>query len=795
MTSADNKLSECFTENGDLETESQVFKKTFFSKFRQSFTRVRVNNTFSKSEAGELIQKRNKIRQEIKTCSEERRRIDLEEEVSDLEKRISDIVEDSNMKKFLHDFGPIMNDESSSTNESIWKIKRKVFRKNSSSVPSAMLNENGRLVSEPKELKNATIKHFTERFRNRPILPGYESLKYLKDELCHVRLQYIESLPFEPWKMDQLEKVLKSLKKGKSKDPYGLIGEFFRIENIGEDLKISLLKLFNNIKENISISRLLTQVDIIPIWKGRGDRRSLENQRGIAIVNKFKDILMKIIYLEEYENIDENMSDSNIGARKNLNIRNHIFIINSIINESLQQKTPIDVIISDYRQCFDVLWNNEVTNDLFENGVTNRNLNIIHKANETNHVAVVTSVGKTEAKEIKDTILQGETMAPIACSSLVDSVGKECTEEGKYLYMYRNTVGVPPLTMIDDSIAVGKCGMESILVNEYLNTKTNIKKLQYNEDKCYKMHVGREKEECPKVTINTWRVKNVKNIVTSKYEIADEMGDITELNEAESQRYLGDIVQSNGKNDENIRKRREKGFIIINQIKKILENGFFGKHYFQAAVILRESLFLNSVLLNSGVWTNVTNKEIHQLSTLDNTLVRNIFECPSFTSVPMMFLDLGIVPLKFFIISRRIMFLFYLLNQDTNTVLYKCFLEQSKHELPGDWILQVRNDLEMLKINYTFEEIKSMSKSAFKKYVKNKIKMYAFQYLQEERRKQNKCRYVDYNKFEMQDYLKSDLLTTYQKKLCFQLRTSSYPVYKKHTFLKGRYPLPMLPTI
>ena len=130
------------------------------------------------------------------------------------------------------------------------------------------------------------------------------------------------------------------------------------------------------------------------------------------------------------------------------------------------------------------------------------------------------------------------------------------------------------------------------------------------------------------------------------------------------------------------------------------------------------------------------------------------------------------------------MFLFYLLNQDTNTVVYKCFVEQSKHELPGDWILQARNDLEMLKINYTFEEIKSTSKLAFQKYVKNKIKMYAFQYLQEERRKQTKCRYVDYNKFEMQDYLKSDLLTTYQKKLCFQLRTSSYPVYKNIPYLK-----------
>ena len=66
---------------------------------------------------------------------------------------------------------------------------------------------------------------------------------------------------------------------------------------------------------------------------------------------------MKLIYNDEYANIDENMSDSNIGARKNKNIRNHIFIINGVINETLKSKKKcIDIQILDYRQCFDSMW-------------------------------------------------------------------------------------------------------------------------------------------------------------------------------------------------------------------------------------------------------------------------------------------------------------------------------------------------------------------------------------------------------------------------------------------------------
>ena len=35
---------------------------------------------------------------------------------------------------------------------------------------------------------------------------------------------------------------------------------------------------------------------------------------------------MKMVYNDEYETIDSNMSDSNIGARKNKNIINHIHL-------------------------------------------------------------------------------------------------------------------------------------------------------------------------------------------------------------------------------------------------------------------------------------------------------------------------------------------------------------------------------------------------------------------------------------------------------------------------------------
>ena len=83
----------------------------------------------------------------------------------------------------------------------------------------------------------------------------------------------------------------------------------------------------------------------------------LENERGIFIVTVLRSILMKLIYNDKYSIIDSNMSDSNVGARRKKNIRNHIFVINGIIYDVLssKKKKAIDIQIMDYKQCFELL--------------------------------------------------------------------------------------------------------------------------------------------------------------------------------------------------------------------------------------------------------------------------------------------------------------------------------------------------------------------------------------------------------------------------------------------------------
>ena len=116
-----------------------------------------------------------------------------------------------------------------------------------------------------------------------------------------------------------------------------------------------MLILFNRIKEIGIFPSFMQYANICAIYKCRGEVSSLDSDRGIFLVSLFRTIMMKMIYKEKYDIIDESMSDSNIGARKQKNIRNHIFIVNSIFHDVLSKKSnpPIDIMVLDYKQVFD----------------------------------------------------------------------------------------------------------------------------------------------------------------------------------------------------------------------------------------------------------------------------------------------------------------------------------------------------------------------------------------------------------------------------------------------------------
>lgn len=151
-------------------------------------------------------------------------------------------------------------------------------------------------------------------------------------------------------------------------------------------------------------------------------------------------------------------------------------------NKSKNTK-DIDLQIYDVRKCFDKLWFTETSNDLYKAGVIDDQFVTIVNSNKECKVAVRTPWGSlTERKVIKDIEMQGTVISSLTCSVQIDILGPECLNRTSDIYKYKECLPIPPLSMVDDILAVRHCGTDSIHLNAIIQNKMPTKKLELGEE-------------------------------------------------------------------------------------------------------------------------------------------------------------------------------------------------------------------------------------------------------------------------------------------------------------------------
>ena len=128
------------------------------------------------------------------------------------------------------------------------------------------------------------MKTYIDRLRSRPIKEEFEDLKSLKLVLFNLRKQLCKKQKSKAWEMKDLDAAIKDLKKDKARDPNGWINDIFKEGVAGNDLKVSMLVLFNRVKSENYLPGFIRKADVTTIYKGKGEKCNLSNDRGIFIV-------------------------------------------------------------------------------------------------------------------------------------------------------------------------------------------------------------------------------------------------------------------------------------------------------------------------------------------------------------------------------------------------------------------------------------------------------------------------------------------------------------------------------
>ena len=402
-----NRFTKCFSSSESFDIQfkrwHRQFQKSIHANFRKN--RHKMDDTSNISNVDFLMNKKKDILKKKKKSP-----IDIED-IELLYNEINKECEEMEWKKLNTIIGSL---DSPNTNTNIWKQMRKAFPKKVKPLPTGVKDIENKVITNPEEKKKVIIDHFKHRMRQRPAMKNVEEVLDINKKLFQERLKNARNVKSMPFTLEELGITLKNLKVGKSRDPENLVTEIFKEDAIGDDLKQSLVDMMNKMKEQLVIPECMRTANITMLHKKKC-KSDLKNWRGIFVTSVLRTILMKMLHERSYEIVASNMTDAQIGARKKKSVRNHLFILNSIMSDVLssKKKKSIDLNVMDFSHMFDAEDVSICLNSLYEAGVKDDTLVMIYEANKTNVISVKTPNGITDKRTIHEKIMQGDVLSPL----------------------------------------------------------------------------------------------------------------------------------------------------------------------------------------------------------------------------------------------------------------------------------------------------------------------------------------------------------------------------------------------
>ena len=139
-----------------------------------------------------------------------------------------------------------------------------------------------------------------------------------------------------------------------------------------------------------------------------------------------------------------------MGARKNRNIRDNLFVLNALINSVINGKEqPIQVQVQDAEKCFAKLWLQATTNALHDAGLNSYMLNLLYAENRNAKVAVNVDRKFTTRTKVKNVEMQGSVWGSLKCKVSMEKLNKTILQQDHLTYQYQS----------DPNICIGVLGM------------------------------------------------------------------------------------------------------------------------------------------------------------------------------------------------------------------------------------------------------------------------------------------------------------------------------------------------
>ena len=194
---------------------------------------------------------------------------------------------------------------------------------------------------------------------------------------------------------------------------------------------------------------------------------------------------------------------------------------------------------------------------------------------------------------------------------------------------------------------------------------------------------------------------------------------------------------------------------------------------YAVAKLLHMSIFINGTLTNMETWPKCSEARLNKLENIEQNFMRKILKAHSKTPIEALYLELGIIPLRYNLMTRRILYLHEIMNRDDDELTKKVVLAQKDSSYKGDFYPQALENMVALGIS---DNQLSESKEKLRTDLTKKVNAAAYKFLIGKAESHSKVRHECYKNCEGAEHYFDPRFTTDVTNMLFKFRTVTYLV-------------------
>ena len=567
-----------------------------------------------------------------------------------------------------------------------WK-ERKLMKKDETSSWLITKDSDGQRIYDPESNKENIANYYEQLFSKIPRdhHPYHDEVKVTLEQLKTTQTDDGGELDQIPT-MSEVKAAIMSKKNGKSTTDWR--NELIKLG--GDEMVKFVYPVICAFWQEESPPQQWNMGLMTNVWKGKGDREAMENQRGITVSSAIGTIAEEIVFNRVTSTIQ--FTQSQAGGRKGGSTADHVFILKNTMALAKKQRRNLIITFYDVAKAYDKADMDNMLFCLNKAGVNGKLWRLVRSLNDGLSAQIKTKAGLTRKIKRETGGKQGGKLIVPLFAKMMDNLPETLMKKEELGVKFGDS-NIPCLVYMDDGVSFAEEYEQQETTLHYVNEFALKHKLDWGQKKCQTMEVGSHRERRA-----TWK-----------------LGDLT-INKCDSYKYLGEQIMRNGRNDANLQERCEKLKTSSRAIITCCRSEVMKRMGMKVILQLHESESIPAFLYNAETWT-LTKTEKMMLDKAEIQAWKRMIGLPQTTPTAGIILTTGSLFTSIRIEVKQLLYLHRILLKEDDHWTKTTLLSLKQHEC--GWAKQISKLLELWELPEDWADIEAKRTKEWKKEVLN----------------------------------------------------------------------------